>query len=145
MLSLSNNEVRGLVSCIWGRLFTLFPRCNLLNPEPRCCASFYSYTAFLLFIVFFASILLQFKTGYGGEAGYDKTLILVLLFGATICVLVLGACFLIKDLARARKHVLMGDTTGAAIRFKKLTAERFHLFLSVCTLSLSLAPSLALF
>jgi hypothetical protein len=97
--------------------------------------SFYPYTTFMLFIVFFATILLQVETKFVefrsvDDAGYNKTLILVLLFGATIGVLLIGAYFLAKDIAQSRQHFLMCDDKGAVIRFRKLGLEAFHLFLS---------------
>ena len=58
----------------------------------------------------------------------DKT---PLVNGSTIFVLLLGLYFLMKDLSRASKHCLMCDKDGAVIRFRKLSADRFHLFLSV--------------
>jgi hypothetical protein len=96
--------------------------------------SFYPYTTFLLFVVFLATILLQVETSFFesgiGYAGYNKTLILVLLFGATIGVLLLGTYFLAKDIAQSRKHSLMCDDKGAVISFRKLGVDAFHLFLS---------------
>jgi hypothetical protein len=96
--------------------------------------SFYPYTTFLLFVVFLATILLQVETRFVqagvDDAGYNKTLILVLLFGATMSVLVLGVYFLAKDIAQSRKHSLMCDDSGAVIQFRKLAANAFHLFLS---------------
>jgi hypothetical protein len=93
--------------------------------------SFYPYTSFLLFVIFLASVLLQVETGFGGsvDVGYNKTLILALLFGATIGVLLLGLRFLSKDLQRASKHPLMCDRKGVVIQFKKLRPDCFHLFL----------------
>jgi magnesium-transporting ATPase (P-type) len=96
--------------------------------------SFYPYTTFLLFAVFLASILLQVETSFVqsgfGDAGYNKTLVLVLLFGATIGVLLFGVYFLAKDIAQSRKHSLMCDDKGTIISFRKLSVEAFHLFLS---------------
>jgi hypothetical protein len=98
--------------------------------------SFYPYTTFMLFIVFFATILLQVETQFAQfrsvdiRAGYNKNLILVLLFGATIGVFLLGAYFLVRDIAQSYQHSLMCDDKGAVIQFRRLGVEAFYLFLS---------------
>jgi hypothetical protein len=97
--------------------------------------SFYPSTSFLLFVIFLASILLKVETVYTESdlqgAGYNKTLILVLLFGSTISVLLLGIKFLMKDVAESRKtNVVMCDDKGTPIQFMKLQTDEFHLFLS---------------
>ena len=97
--------------------------------------SFYSYVSFLLYVSFLACILLQVEThltgsGLAASAGYDKTLILLLLLGATVLVLVLGARFLVAELSNALQiSPVMRDGQGLEIQFKNLGENSFHLFL----------------
>jgi hypothetical protein len=86
-------------------------------------------------VIFLASILLQVETVYDEysvqSAGYNKTLILVLLFGSTISVLLLGIHFLMKDTAESLKRdTVLTDDKGIPIQFMKLNADAYHLFLS---------------
>ena len=94
--------------------------------------AFYCYLNFLQFTIFLAVILLQVEMHFEaiGRAtkGYDHTLILILLFGSTVAVLVLGVYFVAKEIAP--HSTLMHDDLGEPIRFKRLGANCFHLFLS---------------
>jgi hypothetical protein len=90
----------------------------------------------MLYVVFLACILLQVESYFVGSgieanAGYDKTLILVLLLGSTGLVLSFGVHFVYKDIQQSLKQstVIHGEK-GATIEFKMLTADAFHLFLS---------------
>ena len=90
----------------------------------------------MLYVVFLACILFQVESHFMGagieaNAGYDKTLILVLLFGSSGLVLFFGVCFVYKDIQQSLEQstVIHGEK-GATIEFRKLEAEAFHLFLS---------------
>ena len=109
----------------------------IIRVQPMLVGSnnaFYEFTTFLLLITFFASALLQIESEFVPSgitrAGYSASLVLALLFGATIAVLVLGVIFLAKDARRSRKSPLMANDKGVPIQLRKLAADTFHLFLS---------------
>jgi hypothetical protein len=69
--------------------------------------------------------------GIEANAGYDKTLILTLLLGATGLVLFFGVHFIYKDIRQSltQSTVIHGEK-GAVIQFRKLADNALHLFLS---------------
>jgi hypothetical protein len=90
----------------------------------------------MLYVVFLACILLQVESHFMGagieaNAGYNKTLILVLLLASTGLVLFFGVHFVFKDIQQSlnQSTVIHGEK-GATIEFKMLAADAFHLFLS---------------
>ena len=109
----------------------------IMQLQPMLLASnnaFHAYSTFLLLIVFLSTILLQVEAEFSPtgatRVGYNSALVLILLFGATIAVLVLGIGFLAKDIRRSfKKSSVMCNEKGRPIQLRKLDADAFHVFL----------------
>ena len=63
--------------------------------------------------------------------GYDSTLIVAVLFGASASVLIIGMSFMIEDLkANRAQEAIRYRSSGKQVQLRKLSPGRNHLFLS---------------